>query len=218
MVEGIPLDGPVDLDRLSTYLLSDNAPDNALCVSEIDGFLTAVLIGPEVIMPSEWLPVVWGGGKPKFDDMAETQAIMGTLIGRYNEIAHGLANDPPHLAPIFWRGPKGQVLVADWCAGFLDGVKLRRQAWTPFIRDKDIGALIAPFVTFGGDPEDWALFGLRGDPPSDRERLGLMKTAPDLLSDCVFAIRDYWRDRQGQSPTVTGIPKGAAETSRVPQL
>jgi yecA family protein len=217
MVEGIPLDGPVDLDRLHAYLMSDDAPDNALSISEVDGLLTAVVVGPQVIMPSEWLPAVWGGDKPEFHDMAEAEAIMGALMGRYNEIVHGLGADPPSLAPLFWRVPKGKVLVADWCAGFLDGVKLRRQAWASLIRDKDAGVLMAPFVTFGGEPEDRALFGLRGDPPSDRERLRLMKTAPDLLVDCVFAIQDYWRGRQGRSRTVTGVPKGVAETSRVPQ-
>jgi uncharacterized protein len=66
-----------------------------LCVSEIDGLLTAVVVGPEAIMPSEWLPVVWGFGEPKFADMAEAQAIVGTLMGRHNEIVHGLEANPP---------------------------------------------------------------------------------------------------------------------------
>lgn len=29
--------------------------------SDLDGFLTAVAIGPKLIMPSEWLPHVWIG-------------------------------------------------------------------------------------------------------------------------------------------------------------
>ena len=35
-------------------------------LSDLDGFLTGIAIGPELILPSEWLPVIWGGDSPKF--------------------------------------------------------------------------------------------------------------------------------------------------------
>src|SRR4051794_22530891 len=47
---------PVDLDVLDRYLLSDEAADNGMALSDLDGFLTGILVGPELIMPSEWLP------------------------------------------------------------------------------------------------------------------------------------------------------------------
>ena len=37
-------------------------------------------------MPSEWLPHVWGGEEPVFDDHVQASAIMGTIMGRYNAI------------------------------------------------------------------------------------------------------------------------------------
>ena len=45
-----------DTDPLSVigrYLLSDHAPDNSMGLSDLDGYLTGIAIGPELIMPSE---------------------------------------------------------------------------------------------------------------------------------------------------------------------
>src|SRR3954469_20571436 len=83
---------PVDLDVLDRYLLSDEAPDNGMALSDLDGFLTGILVGPELIMPSEWLPHIWGGEPPKFAKHA--RLILSTIMGRYNEIAAALEAGP----------------------------------------------------------------------------------------------------------------------------
>src|SRR5215207_9340415 len=75
-----------DLDLLDAYLLSDQSPPECMLLSDLDGFLTGIAIGPEVVMPSEWLPYVWGGEEPVFDDPAQASAILGTIMGRYNAI------------------------------------------------------------------------------------------------------------------------------------
>jgi hypothetical protein len=57
MGDNIPLSGPIDLDALDDCLMSDHAPDNSMGLSDLDGFLTGIVVGPELILPSEWLPV-----------------------------------------------------------------------------------------------------------------------------------------------------------------
>jgi uncharacterized protein len=64
MPDPIPQPGPVDLDALDAFLLSDRAPEEGMGLSDLDGFLTGIVVGPELILPSEWLPIVWGGGEP----------------------------------------------------------------------------------------------------------------------------------------------------------
>ena len=76
-----------DLDLLDAYLLSDQSPPECMLLSDLDGFLTGIAIGPEVVMPSEWLPHVWGGEEPVFDDPAQASAILGTIMGRYRPAA-----------------------------------------------------------------------------------------------------------------------------------
>ena len=54
-------------DRLAA--LPDSC--DAMMLSELDGYLAGVLVCPEMILPSEWLPGVWGGDEedvaPVFD-------------------------------------------------------------------------------------------------------------------------------------------------------
>ena len=47
------MEGPIDLDALDDYLMSDHAPDDSMGLSDLDGFLTGIVVGPELIPPSE---------------------------------------------------------------------------------------------------------------------------------------------------------------------
>jgi uncharacterized protein len=100
MPDPIPQAGPVDLDALDTFLLSDRAPEESMGLSDLDGFLTGMVVGPELILPSKWLPVVWGGGEPTFESVEEAGSILGTIMGRYNEIVRTLAAAPEDLDPV----------------------------------------------------------------------------------------------------------------------
>ena len=66
------------------------------------GFLTsAIVIGPEPIPPSEWLSVIWDDEEPEFESEAEAQAILDTIMGRYNQIATCFASNPDDFEPDF---------------------------------------------------------------------------------------------------------------------
>ena len=67
MENSLPPNGSIDLDILDDYLISNHAPDNSMGLSDLDGFLTGIAVGPELILPSEWLSVIWGGDEPVFD-------------------------------------------------------------------------------------------------------------------------------------------------------
>lgn len=92
---------PSRLRRLDDALV-DLPIDEPMLLTELDGFLTGVLVCPEPIMPSEWLPILWSaeesGGAP-FDDPADVQWFAGAVIARYNEIARDFGRDK--LQPIF---------------------------------------------------------------------------------------------------------------------
>jgi hypothetical protein len=80
MVDELPPTGPIDLDALDDYLMSDLAPDESMGLSDLDGFLTGIVVGPELILPSEWLPVIWGGEEPEFQTEAEMRTVLGTIM------------------------------------------------------------------------------------------------------------------------------------------
>jgi uncharacterized protein len=91
--------GSPDLDLLEGWLTSDRAPEDAMELSELDGFLTGIAVGPRTVMPSEWLPIVWGDEQPVFEHAAEAEAVLGAIMARYNEIIHGLQDEEGILEP-----------------------------------------------------------------------------------------------------------------------
>ncbi len=49
-----------ELDQLSELLHALPVETMPMTISELDGYVTAVLACPEMVPPSEWLPHVWG--------------------------------------------------------------------------------------------------------------------------------------------------------------
>jgi uncharacterized protein len=187
MEYNIPLNGTIDLDALDDYLISDRAPDDSMGLSDLDGFLTGVVVGPELIMPSEWLPVIWGGAEPEFETEEEMRTVLGTIMGRYNEIATCFNSDPDEFDPIFWEGPEGEVIASDWAGGFLDAVALRPLAWKPLVEDGRASILMAPLFLLNGDIE------LEDGAVGENE---LLAEASDMLPTCISGIHEFWRNYQ----------------------
>src|SRR5215216_70541 len=121
---------PMSLQELDEFFLSDAAPDGGMMLSDLDGFLTAVAIGPEQIKPSEWLPRIWGDETPEFLSEEQANRVIGTILGRYNQIITQLRDDPGRYQPLIRQNEHGQVIARDWVAGFImDGVALRFHGW-----------------------------------------------------------------------------------------
>ena len=202
MEYNLPLNSPIDLDALDDYLMSDHAPDDSMGLSDLDGFLTGVVVGPELIPPSEWLPVVWGGAEPEFETQEEMRTVLGTIMGRYNEIAACFNSDPDEFDPIFWEGPEGEVIASDWAGGFLDAVALRAQAWRPLIGDDRAGILLAPLFLLNGDLEF-------EDGAADEDEL--LAEASDMIPTCIVGIHEFWRKLS--EPAVTADDAAGQEAA-----
>jgi uncharacterized protein len=182
---------PADLDTLNEFLMSDRAPENSMGLSDLDGFLTALAIGPEPIPAVEWLPVIWGGDAPDFANAEEEQRILATIEKRHEEIVRCLADHLDELDPVFWEGPGGKPIVTDWAAGFLDAVALRPSAWEPLVQHPEGQTLILPLLLLGADgPEDIPFDGMPL-PEVDEERL--LAAGAGLVLGCVEGIAAFWK-------------------------
>ncbi len=193
MANPFPSSDPIDLDALDDYLMSDHAPDDSMGLSDLDGFLTGIVVGPELILPSEWLPVIWGGAEPVFQTETEMRTVLGTIMGRYNEIVVCLNTDPDDFDPIFLEGLEGEILASDWAAGFLDAVALRPDAWEPLVGHEAAGVLMAPLFLLNGD--------LDIDDVGDEDEL--MAQASDMIPTCIAGIHEFWRN-YGEPPSRQG--------------
>jgi uncharacterized protein len=192
MEENTPLSGPIDLDALDDYLMSDHAPDDCMGLSDLDGFLTGIVVGPELILPSEWMPMIWGGVQPEFETEAEMRTVLGTIMGRYNEIADCFNTDPTAFEPIFLEGPEGEVIASDWAGGFLDAVALRPEAWEPLIRHRQDRTMMMPLLLLNGDAE------LDAGPDGFVHEGEFLAEVPDIIPACVAGIHDFWKNHRGR--------------------
>lgn len=126
-----------ELEELDRFLLYGVDNDEAMTLDRLDGYLHAIAIGPQTIMPSQWLPKVWGEDSammPPTDNMEQLNHIMGLVMRHYNSIISGFEQKPPFVVP-YWDTYEyniGEFENAEgWAYGFTEGVALNRAAWKP---------------------------------------------------------------------------------------
>jgi uncharacterized protein len=181
-----------------------------MSLSELDGFLTGVAVGPDLVMPSEWLPAIWGAEGPASDNAEEMRAVLAVIMNRYNEILASLRHDPPEFAPILATSPTGEPLASAWTEGFFDAVRMRRQAWLPLLKHKEGRTLLTPLLIVL--------------PEADPNRLDSCVPPPEMVAKAVgfmprvvAAIDDFWRERRERSGTRgPRPPRRTARNARCP--
>jgi uncharacterized protein len=196
----------IDLEALDKFLMSDRAPQDSMMLSELDGFLTGIAIGPELVRPSEWLPLIWGGEAPEFADLDEANAILGSIMAHYNEILREIADHA--LAPIFWVDRNDTVIATDWAEGFLQAIKLRADAWEPLFTSKRDGKLLLPILSLCCDKDGNSLLGL---PLEAEDRI--VDQVPELIPGCIIGIAAYWR-RKGPKQRAISLKAGPRHEPR----
>jgi uncharacterized protein len=181
------------LRQLDNFLLSDCVTDDCMMLSELDGFLAGVIVSPELIMPSEWMPIIWGEESPEFETMEQAQSISDAIMGLYNEIIKQL--DQRQYEPIFDVDTRNDDTIWEiWIGGFYTALSLRPDAWLPFGRGKANKAL----STF------MRLHLIANTPISELEPMDmdeeLISAAPDLIP---FSVEElHWaRLEQTKSPS-----------------
>jgi uncharacterized protein len=57
---------------------------------ELDGYLTGVVVSPDLLPPNRWLDGIWGGSEPIFGGLDQMQAVIAALMVHYNAITAAL--------------------------------------------------------------------------------------------------------------------------------
>ena len=130
-----------ELQELEQLLLELDSEEGML-LEMLDGFLYAIAIGPELVMPSQWLPMVWGeedaGVMPPVESKEAAQHLLGLIMRHYNSIISGFEQTPRLATPI-WGATEYAIGTFEdaeiWAHGFCEGVNLSRAAWQPLLDD-----------------------------------------------------------------------------------
>ncbi len=192
----------IDLQALDQFLKSERSPPRSMMLSDLDGFLTGIAVGPELIRPSEWLAHIWGGEGPEFTGLDEANAILGTVLGRYNEILREVADDLPE--PVFWVDRDGTLIAIDWAEGFLHAIKLRIDAWRPLFTSSSEGELLLPILGLCGDATGDSLIALTPEAED-----ALLEQAADLIPGCIAGIARFWRRNARNNQTLVSLSRAS---------
>lgn len=123
-------DGDDIVEWLDYYLDHHSSETSIFDVSELDGYFAAIACAPQMIMPSMWLPALWGGEEhsPDWDSLEEAGAFNQYVMSFYNIVMADMNDD--NYEALYMQGVVNErtyTLVDDWCAGFLRGINL----WGP---------------------------------------------------------------------------------------
>ncbi len=159
-----------------------------MMLCDLDGFLTGIAIGPQLIPPSEWLPIVWGNHKPAFKSAAQGQQVLGAIMKRYNQILDEVSARA--INPIFMETPAGEIIASDWAEGFMQAVYLRPKSWDELLGSNEDCALIAPIMALCCDRDGGSLLGLDQETEDH-----FFENGGDLVPAAALALAEYWKSK-----------------------
>ncbi|MFZ5539427.1 MAG: UPF0149 family protein [Pseudomonadota bacterium] len=192
-----------------------------LDVVMLDGFLTGVLLQPDVVLPSQWLPHVLGTHDGSALPIGADQAkrLIDLVMRRYDELAACIAAREPFEPVVFeledaqtgepLAGSEAIKALWPWAAGFVNALNVFPALRDRFGDDPDLSAaLVGVLRHMPDDPEDagesaqW-LRELKAEADADVPLTSLDEAITDLL-DCVLDIADITRPRR---PLERAAPK-----------
>lgn len=177
-----------ELEWLDDVLLEYGNDASVLDVSELDGMLTAILSGPDLIPPSLWLTDVWGGEKrkPRWSSEHEAERFMTLVMQHMNDIAERLQYAPEQLEPMFgFRDIEGQecTVVEEWCFGYMRGVALAQWPALP----AEAQAALDTIALHGDEDNFTRLDEMTGD-----EYIQSI----DAIPPAVLKLHRYWLEKR----------------------
>jgi uncharacterized protein len=194
----VPLDD-LEYDELDAFLLAIEDDEAVQNMSEFDGFVTAIVSGPEFITPSEWLPIVLGSGgnAPAVESPEAFRHLMDLMMRHLDSTAATLTDDPASFDPFFLEsssGGKTYLVVDDWCIGYMKAVMLRESRWLE--EDVDWVEILSPIPLFT-NREGWDLL----DQLADRH----LRYLQNQIAVTARAVHAFWLRKRGEFLPPEGI-------------
>lgn len=201
-----PLWTPEEVEFLAHFLSRHDATEHAMNVTMLDGYLTAVVSGPNLIMPSEMLRWVWdtqnGQEGAHFKDQAEAEEVMGLVMKQWNAIAQTLTQTPTQYVP---QLPERQLedglcvsVLGDWCSGYYKGMSIDMRAWAPLLLGRP--ELLSTVLLYGTEDGLDALVRLNHDAVA-------LRAAGEGLAGMVRQVHAHWLAQRRQQEASGQVPK-----------
>ena len=198
----------MEIEQLDDFLISESAPKEAMDISMMDGFITALASGPNMMMPSAMLRWVWdadnGEKSPTFANAAESKHIIGLIIRHWNSVNDTLNNALEEYEPLILESESdGRTIpvIDEWCVGYYKGIVVDRAAWAPLLGQHPEWFAV---IMLYGTEDGWDKLKSRQDSPDQHQAFA------DSLAQSVGNIHRYWVEQRrmqiarGEVPGVIG--------------
>lgn len=191
-----------ELEWLDAVLMDYGNDDSVLDVTELDGFLTAIVSGPEPIVPSRWLPVLWGGAgnEPEWESPAEFERFFGLVVRHMNNIVEILMQVPQQFEALFGQrevGGEVHLIVEEWCFGYMRGVDLGG-GWRGL--PADMAAHLGAIALHGRESNFSVLEVMSVDD---------YKASQQLIEPAARALHGWWLAQRPSPPATSTAPASA---------
>ncbi len=177
-----------ELDELDRYLRAHTS-EGDLLLDGVHGLLSALAVGPLLVLPDEWLPEVL---HEPFADEEEGNRVLELLAKLNDSISAELDVDAyePILGEVVLE--TGLMLsAAGWCEGFSRGIDLRAALWENRLsEDPQLMELLGPVMALAVD-EGILSAEAEFEKLSDDEYDECLSQVPAVLS----AVNQYWQAR-----------------------
>lgn len=148
---------PIQAEHLRRFLAAPERPAGTFSYPELCGFLFAICCSPEMVPPSDWLPLIFDDKDAGYRDMEEAQKILATIMGLYNHVNRGVRDKQPALPPqcearrATPANLEPEAPLSLWARGFGMGHDYLSEVWdahTPDALDEDLGACMMVLTFF----------------------------------------------------------------------
>jgi uncharacterized protein len=199
---------PSRLKRLATALDALAGNSEPMSVSALDGFLAGILVCPDRIEPSEWLPRVWApdgeAARPVFGSFSEARSLVMLVLDHYQEVAEVLFRRPETYQPILEIDTRSEeILWQSWVEGFEAAMRLRPRAWRPLVEAKGDASYALSIMLALSEIGDTGVCSARTVAVND-----LCTEAPVLIPVIVRALNAF-RHRQMTTTRAASPPRRA---------
>jgi len=111
----------------------------------LHGFFTALVCSPTLIMPSKYMPVIWGqNNQPNYENIDEAMRFHTVCSELWNLIAGGLHNNSPSNFPI---PVASKDALLDWLEGFLHATACLPDDWKMLAEDREASSLLVLIIS-----------------------------------------------------------------------
>ena len=174
-------------------------------LSMLDGFVTAVVVGPVSMNPFKWIGSLIAVDREAFDTGGTSEfAAIKAVAERHNGIGARLQNELG-LAPLFHKYPDGEVDARDWCEGFMAAVNLKRSSWRDVLDPNSFHhGLILPILIYCKDKRGRPSLGASRKSP---ETELFLKQAHIDIPLVAAAMRQHFQLQRYGKPHPNTLPR-----------